>query len=90
MSSICPPRASGSASLGVPPWTRTAPPLTRSVQAASRLTVMVLSRLLPSMVRLPAPDTKVAVTAGAMRSASHSRPGAGRPVRETRRDFLFS
>jgi hypothetical protein len=74
----------------MPPWTRTAPPLTRSVPAASRLTVMVLSWLSPRMVRLLAPGTKVVVTAGAMRSASLSRAGAGRPVRETGRDFRFS
>ena len=42
------------------------------------------------MVKGPAPGTKVAVIAGAMRSASHSRAEAGRPVRETGRDFLFS
>ena len=42
---------------------RTAPPLTRIVPAASRLTVIVLSRPSPKTVSLPAAEEKQAVTA---------------------------
>src|SRR3954462_9941794 len=66
------------ATVGVPPTTRMAPPLTRSVPAASWLTVMLLFRASPKMLSAP-PGRKEAVTAGAMRSDSPSRAGAGRP-----------
>ena len=49
------------ATVGVPPMTATAPPLTRIVPAALRLTVSELSRLSPDTVSTPA--LKVAVTA---------------------------
>ena len=42
------------ATVGVPPVTATAPPLTRIWPAALRLTSMVLSRLSPKTVRVPA------------------------------------
>ena len=42
------------ATVGVPPEIATAPPLTRMVPAALRLTVMVLSRQSPKTVRVPA------------------------------------
>ena len=49
------------ATVGVPPMTATAPPLTRIWPAALRLTAMLLSRLSP--VTLSMPLLKVAVTA---------------------------
>ncbi len=51
------------ATVGVPPWTATAPPLTRILPAASRLTVMVLSRLSPNTVSTPVLGENVAVIA---------------------------
>ena len=51
------------ATVGVPPVTATAPPLMRIVPAASRLSVMVLSRLSPKAVRTCADGLKVAVMA---------------------------
>ena len=55
------------ATVGVPPRIATAPPLTRIVPAALRLTVIVLSRASPKTVRMPAAGEKVAVTAGMTR-----------------------
>src|SRR5215213_9269938 len=51
------------ATVGVPPDTVIAPLLTRIAPAASRLIVMVLSRLSPDTVRTPVPGLKVAVVA---------------------------
>ena len=49
------------ATVGVPPTTAMAPPLTRILPAASRLTVMLLLRLSPNTLSVPA--LNVAVTA---------------------------
>jgi hypothetical protein len=48
------------ATVGVPPWTDTAPPLMRMLPAALRLVVIVLSRLSPVVVSTPVPAEKVA------------------------------
>ena len=58
------------ATVGVPPVTATAPPLTRSWPAALRLTVMLLSRLSPKTVNVPA--LKDAVTANSRRFSNDS------------------
>ena len=70
------------ATVGVPPRIATAPPLTRIVPAASRLTVMVLSMASPMMLSMPAAGMKVAVTAGTARSLQQfEAEAAGRTVR---------
>jgi hypothetical protein len=51
------------ATVGVPPWTTTAPPLTRMAPAASRLVVITLSRVSPISVSTPVAGMKLAVTA---------------------------
>ena len=51
------------ATVGVPPRTGTAPPLTRMVPAALRLVVIVLSRSSPNSVSMPAAWMKLAVIA---------------------------
>ena len=75
------------ATVAVPPTMDTAPPLTRIVPAASRLTVTLLSRLSPRTVSTPAPGEKTAVTAGVIRHSSNSRTEgrAARRVRDGRR-----
>ena len=72
------------ATVGVPPTTATAPPLTRIWPAASRLTVMLLSRLSPMTVSTPAAKLAVAaalagtvVTAQARRRRARRRRAAG-------------
>ena len=51
------------ATVAVPPWMTTAPPLMRMVPAASRLTVIVLSRASPNTDSMPLVGSKDAVTA---------------------------
>ncbi len=85
------------ATVGVPPMTGTAPPLTRILPAASRLIVSELSRLSP--VALSTPALKVAVTAAfagtlvtaiapAARTVPASRPRTGRRQRSRLRVFI--
>ena len=73
------------ATVGVPPTTVTAPPLTRIFPAASRLTAMLLSRVSPNTLSVPA--LKVAVTAAfagavvaAMTPAASTLPASSRRV----------
>src|SRR5262245_6943686 len=68
------------ATVGVPPVTCTAPPLTRIVPARLRLTVIVLLRASPKTVSVADDGRKVAVTAGRMRSCNASTLGANRSV----------
>ena len=63
------------ATVGVPPWTATAPPLTRIVPAASRQTTMVLSWASPITVKSPGRRRNVAVTAGRTRRSSSFEAG---------------
>src|SRR5436190_20773984 len=63
------------ATVGVPPKTLTAPPLTRIFPAALRLMVILLSRLSPNTLKTPAVGKNVAVTAGKMRSCKDSTLG---------------
>ena len=74
------------ATVGVPPATATAPPLTRIWPAALRLTVIELSRLSPLTDRVPAlNDAVVAALAGELATASRPAvsavPASSRRVR---------
>ena len=72
------------ATVGVPPTTATAPPLTRILPAALRLTVMLLSRLSP--VTLSVPLLNDAVTAAlAVALVAASTPAASTPPVTNRR-----
>ena len=72
------------ATVGVPPTTATAPPLTRILPAASRLIVIVLSRASPVTVSVPALNVAVvAAFAGALVAAS--RPAASAVPANNRR-----
>src|SRR5262249_55570723 len=81
------------ATVGVPPWTVTLPPLTRICPAASRLTTMVLSWASPTTDRTPVSGANDAVTDGRIRSLRCSRAGRKRLRQRSLRagrDFPFS
>src|SRR5262249_54124349 len=65
--------------VGVPPRMGIVPPFKRMLPAASRLTVMVLSRASPKTVRAWVFGENRAVTDGRIRSVSGSRVGRERP-----------
>ena len=83
------------ATVGVPPWTTTAPPLTRIVPAALRLTVTALLRESAITDSRPVLALKVAVTAmaasllvcvcaGLVTAMRRSAPGGDRTGRTNR------
>src|SRR3954470_19637174 len=72
------------ATVGVPPDAVTAPPLTRTVPAASRLTMMVLARLSPLTLRTPELNEAV-VAACAEAPVAARAPAASRAPASARR-----
>ena len=82
------------ATVGIPPWMATAPPLTRMVPAALRLTSMVLLAAAPMIISVCAAGIKDAVTASISRGSMGSKPETNRAVRlrrvtEQRADRFF-
>ena len=73
------------ATVGVPPRTCTAPPLTRILPAASRLIVIVLSRLSPKTVSVPVPGLNGAVVAALAGALAAARRPAASTVPASRR-----
>ena len=66
------------ATVGVPPTTATAPPLTRMVPAASRLTAMLLSRESPDTLSVPALNVAVTAAFAVRGRAGHHAGGERR------------
>ena len=74
------------ATVGVPPTTATAPPLTRIVPAALREIVIELSALSPRTVSTPVLGVNVAVVAAlAVAAVAASRPAASAVPASSRR-----
>ena len=76
------------ATVGVPPMTETAPPLTRIVPAASRLTVMLLSRLSPLTLSTPLLNDAVTAACAVAAVAAAKLAATAAPV-DSRRAARF-
>ena len=76
------------ATVGVPPITATAPPLTRMFPAALRLTAMLLSRLSPLTDSTPALNVAVVAALAAGAPAAASRPAVSAVPASSRRVLL--